>query len=521
MYATNALGAGPPSANSDTIGIGIFPPPPTDVVATRGNGQISVSFTPPADDVGNPIVGYFIFCFSPDGGTFGQATDVSSPIVVTALDNGHVYYCGVLAGHNVDFSSASFVGPITPGAVSEPDPPINAVATAGNESASVAFDPPADNGGDAITGYTATCVSSDGGVTGSVSGASSPLNVTALSGGKTYTCTAVATNSHGDSDDSDESNAIVVLAGSAPANTHRPTISGAAMAQRTLTAHRGTWTGAPAPSYSYQWMRCDAQGNHCKGISHATKRTYRLKVADTDHKIRVAVIAVNAAGLSYRLSKPTRVVQWVPMSISGPYFYNGTAVHQGGVFSVGAASHGNSVWTTYPNGYVLGPRFGPGDGTLVRTTLKKPIVSIVATPTGKGYWMFAGDGGIFTFGDARFYGSTGAKNLFAPIVSMAVTPNGKGYWLFAADGGVFTFGNARFYGSTGGHVLAHPVVAMLSSPSGHGYWLVTSDGRALRFGDATNIGNVKYAGREDIVGLVSTGDGYRFATKTLQLLKPR
>ena len=32
---------------------------------------------------------------------------------------------------------------------------------------------------------------------------------------------------------------------------------------------------------------------------------------------------------------------------------------------------------------------------------------------------------------------------------MAPTPNGKGYWLLASDGGVFTFGNARFFGSTG------------------------------------------------------------------------
>jgi hypothetical protein len=32
---------------------------------------------------------------------------------------------------------------------------------------------------------------------------------------------------------------------------------------------------------------------------------------------------------------------------------------------------------------------------------------------------------------------------------MAVTPNGGGYWLVASDGGVFSFGNAQFYGSEG------------------------------------------------------------------------
>ena len=33
---------------------------------------------------------------------------------------------------------------------------------------------------------------------------------------------------------------------------------------------------------------------------------------------------------------------------------------------------------------------------------------------------------------------------------MAATPDGKGYWLVASDGGIFAFGDAPFYGSTGG-----------------------------------------------------------------------
>ena len=82
--------------------------------------------------------------------------------------------------------------------------------------------------------------------------------------------------------------------------------------------------------------------------------------------------------------------------------------------------------------------------------LNQPIVGMAATPTGNGYWLVASDGGIFTFGDARFYGSTGGIRLNRPIVGMAATPTGNGYWLVASDGGIFTFGDARFYGSTGG-----------------------------------------------------------------------
>ena len=59
----------------------------------------------------------------------------------------------------------------------------------------------------------------------------------------------------------------------------------------------------------------------------------------------------------------------------------------------------------------------------------------------------ASDGGIFSFGDAQFYGSTGDIHLNQPIVGMAATPDGGGYWLVASDGGIFAYGDAAFSGS--------------------------------------------------------------------------
>jgi hypothetical protein len=72
------------------------------------------------------------------------------------------------------------------------------------------------------------------------------------------------------------------------------------------------------------------------------------------------------------------------------------------------------------------------------------------TPDGKGYWLVASDGGIFTYGDAGFYGSAGAIRLAEPIVGMAATTDAGGYWFDAADGGVFTYGDAEFHGSASG-----------------------------------------------------------------------
>jgi hypothetical protein len=45
---------------------------------------------------------------------------------------------------------------------------------------------------------------------------------------------------------------------------------------------------------------------------------------------------------------------------------------------------------------------------------------MAANPSGKGYWLVANDGGIFNYGDAGFFGSTGAIKLNQPIVGMAV-----------------------------------------------------------------------------------------------------
>ena len=58
-----------------------------------------------------------------------------------------------------------------------------------------------------------------------------------------------------------------------------------------------------------------------------------------------------------------------------------------------------------------------------------------------------------TFGDAGFYGSTGAQSLNRPVVGMAATPSGNGYWLVASDGGIFAFGDAGFHGSMAGKPL--------------------------------------------------------------------
>ncbi len=158
--------------------------------------------------------------------------------------------------------------------------------------------------------------------------------------------------------------------------------------------------------------------------------------------------------------------------------------------------------------------FSYGDSRFYGSTgnlrLNRPIVGMSPTNDQDGYWLVASDGGIFSYGDASFYGSTGGITLNKPIVAMAPTPDGRGYWLVASDGGVFAFGDAAFYGSTGGITLDKPIVAMDPTPDGRGYWLVASDGGVFAFGDAAFYGSTAGRAGDPVERLVTTRSGHGY-----------
>jgi hypothetical protein len=184
---------------------------------------------------------------------------------------------------------------------------------------------------------------------------------------------------------------------------------------------------------------------------------------------------------------------------------------------VGLASTGDNA------GYFLvgsdGGVFTYGDAVFHGSTgalvLNKPIVGMAITgpathdlPTVQGYWLVASDGGVFSYGNAQFFGSAGAIHLNRPVVGMAATPDGKGYWLAAADGGIFAYGDAQFFGSTGAIHLNQPIVGMAATPDGKGYWLVAADGGIFAYGDAQFFGSTGAIHlNQPVVGMAATPDG--------------
>ncbi|HET9770358.1 MAG TPA: hypothetical protein VFS16_05675 [Acidimicrobiia bacterium] len=91
--------------------------------------------------------------------------------------------------------------------------------------------------------------------------------------------------------------------------------------------------------------------------------------------------------------------------------------------------------------------------------------TVAKADSGDGYWLVASDGGVFTYGDAGFFGSAGDLDLREPITDIVPTPTKQGYWLVARDGGVFSYGDAKFFGSPANLKLKAPIVGMAGTTS--------------------------------------------------------
>jgi cell wall-associated NlpC family hydrolase len=244
----------------------------------------------------------------------------------------------------------------------------------------------------------------------------------------------------------------------------------------------------------------------------------------------VAIVGQSGAGAS-----PTTVHAHAAGTASGTGTADGIddsfwlATASGTVYAFGVPSYGSPgtplnrpVVSVVPSGdsqgYWMvasdGGIFTYGDahyyGSTGSLALNKPIVGMAATTSQQGYWLVASDGGVFSFGDATFHGSTGSLALNKPIVAMATTPDGDGYWLVASDGGVFSFGDATFHGSTGSLALNQPIVGMAATPDGGGYWLVASDGGVFSFGDATFYGSTATTAGDPVERVVASGSGHGY-----------
>jgi hypothetical protein len=234
--------------------------------------------------------------------------------------------------------------------------------------------------------------------------------------------------------------------------------------------------------------------------------------------------------LSARDGSRVNVVE-VPLTIEGPehvtafgdaQFFGSTAdlVLNRPLVGMAATPTDGGYWLVAGDGGIFSYGDAQFHGSTGDIALNEPIVNIAADRLGRGYWTVASDGGVFAF-DVPFLGSMGGVPLNQPVLGMAPTVTGDGYWMVAADGGIFSFGDAAFAGSTGGMSLNEPVVAMAADPDGAGYWLVAADGGVFSFdapfhGSAT--GRIAAGDRAVAIAPDPGGGGYWIATRRGEVL---
>lgn len=244
LVAQNSAGGSPASAPSNAVTPVGAPGAPTNIVASyiAGTTEASIAFDAPANDGGVAITDYTVTS-NPVGLT---ASGPASPLVVTGLSMNQAYTFTVVANNGTTSEASAASNSITTISV-VPSAPLNLVASSNaSGSASVAFDVPASDGGDAITNYVITSIPAGG--TGS--GSTSPITVLGLTNGTSYTFTVVAQNSAGDSPVSEVSNAVTPIGTpDAPINVVAAVVSGETQSSVSFTAPTNTG-GATITDYT-------------------------------------------------------------------------------------------------------------------------------------------------------------------------------------------------------------------------------------------------------------------------------
>ena len=202
VVATNANGSGAASDPSSAVTPLQVPGPPLNVSPTHLDGSVQVSWSPPLDDGGSPIVLTTVTALlgnTPAGSCF--SSDVAS-CTVQGLTNGATYSFVVVASNSTGDGLPAPASSATPSRVA--DSPFSIAAVSGNSSVMVSWSAPASNGGTALTGYLVTA--SPGGATCSTNGATF-CTVDGLTNGVAYTFSVVAINANGPSSPSAASDA--------------------------------------------------------------------------------------------------------------------------------------------------------------------------------------------------------------------------------------------------------------------------------------------------------------------------
>jgi titin len=280
VRANTGFGAGNWSTAS-TIAITGLPDAPTGLSATPASGQATLAWTPPADNGGDAIIRYDIE-YTPAGGAAQTTTASASPKVVTGLTNGTSHSFRVRAVNSV--GNGAYTSPVVATVAGVPDAVSGVSVTVASGSASVSWSTPNSNGA-TITNYTVEFTPS-GGSPQTRTATQSPLSITGLVNGTTYSFRVRANNVIGNGEYSSSASATVAGTPGAPTS-----LAGVANAPNQIAL---SWT-APADTggLAITGYRITRNGSVTLDVSGTTATVGALQ-AGTSYSFTVA--AQNSLG---------------------------------------------------------------------------------------------------------------------------------------------------------------------------------------------------------------------------------
>ncbi len=286
VTAVNRVGASSRSSPS-SLRPGTIPTAPVGISATRGNGVVEVSWSPPLNDGGLPISAYVIDWVSSTGAT-GAIETSGTGYTMQNLLNGATYTVTVSAVNEAGTSPAGGSASATPAAA--PGPPAAVTVDRGDGRIDVTWQPPAADGGKPVLSYTVSWSAPDG-ATGSADTAATTHTFDGLTNGATYTVTVTAANEVGTS------------AASQPASGTPAHIPGAPVAVSTVREDSRilvSWDppasdgGLRVTGYTLLWVAPDG----ATGSAETTATSHTIDGLSNGTTYGITVSATNEVGTS-------------------------------------------------------------------------------------------------------------------------------------------------------------------------------------------------------------------------------
>ena len=251
---------------------------------------------------GNPMPTYTYQWLRDDTAILGATESTYS---VQVADEGHAVSCEVTATNSVGSKAATSIGGTVPSL------PVKTGAPEISGSAKVGETLICSSGswsGSPISSYNYQWLRGGTAITDATE---NTYKVQAADEGHIVSCEVTAVNAAGST--------AAISAGrnvpSLPVNIAAPEISGTPKVGELLMCRPDTWTGSPAPVYSYQWV---SDGTAIQG---ATVSIYTVQPADEGQSLSCAVTATNTAGsntaTSGSVSVPSLPVNKVVPKVSG------------------------------------------------------------------------------------------------------------------------------------------------------------------------------------------------------------